>query len=252
MSLLDHVQDVAFSSSIPTDLILGTYTGSVVAPAPAAIPFTKTSTSVTISTSIAEKTFFQGIFSTDGGVTWIDFNGQIPNNTNPATVALQTQMMYGRSVAGSLILTADNYSYFNGFITTVAAYTFLYKVVIFASPDQGDVTAQNVINPLNFDSRYNYQKISRDSVFPFSFPAGGTSSANIVHNLGYIPKVRSFVDNFSYLPGNISLYDFGYFMSEYLIFQMYISTTTLTYFIDNTAGVSPITGTLYTRIYYDN
>lgn len=254
MALIDNVNDVAFASSIPTDLILGSYTGTLSATAPGLGFPQRTQTSTTVATGIEEKTFFQGIFSTDGGTTWLDFNSNIPNNTNPSFVGLQTQMMYGYIKSGSLIVAADNWNYYNGIGYSSAAYTFTYKVVLFARPSQGNITPQPVTQARNFSSFYNYQKIFRDSTFDFSLPVG-TSTAILTHGLGYVPKIRTYVDNF-YAGGLVStdtaaLYDFGYFLSQYTIFQLYISTTTITYFIDNTGGAGPMTGTLYTRIYYD-
>lgn len=250
MSLLDHVADVAFASSIPTDLILGTYTGTIISPAPAATPFTKTTTELAITTNIPESTFFQGIFSIDGGTTWVDFNGQIPNLTTPSMAALQTQMMYGHSAPGTLTLAADNWSYYNGTTTTSAPYTFLYKVVIFARPGQGDITAQPVVNPLNFSTAYNYQKISRDSAASITIPVG-TATVNVSHNLGYVPKIRHYIENLSVAP-TTDLYDFGYFASSDTRFNCSIDTTTVHYFFDNSDGVGDMTAKLYTRIYYDS
>lgn len=250
MSLLDHVKDVAFAASIPTDMILGTFTGSLFSAAPSPTSTQKTTTTTAIATGIPEKTFFQGIFSTDNGVTWVDFNSNIVNSTNPSFVGLQTQMMYGRSAPGTLTLSADNWTYYNGTGYTSASYTFLYKVVLFARKDQGNVTPQPVAQQLAFSARYNYQKIFRDSIFPFSF-AVGTTTAVLTHGLGYIPKVRSYVDNFSFADNTVSLYDFGYFLSQYNIFQLYMDETTVKYYIDNSSGSVPLTGTLYTRIYYD-
>lgn len=242
-----------FDSLLATDRILGTYTGTINSPAPAAIAFTKTSTSTTITTNIPERTFFQGIFSIDGGVTWLDFNSQIPNITVPSRPALQTQMLYGYSLEGSLVITADNWSYYNGTTTTSASYLFVYKVALFARPNQGDITAQPVVQPLNFNTKYNYQKISRDSVGSVTIPTT-TATITITHNLGYIPKIRHYVDNFIYsgLGGN-NLYDLGYFASQFVGINVYIDTTTVYYFIDNSyVGSVPITTTFYTRIYYDS
>jgi hypothetical protein len=250
MSLLDHVKDVAFAASIPTDMILGTFSGSLFASAPSPTTIQKTTTTTSIATGIPEKTFFQGVFSTDNGVTWVDFNSNIVNNTNPSFVGLQTQMMYGKSSIGTLTLSADNWTYYTGSGYTSASYTFLYKVVLFRRPNQGNVTPQPVAQPLNFSARYNYQKIFRDSVFPFDF-AIGTTTATITHGLGYIPKVRSYVDNFSFADDIVSLYDFGYFLSQYNTFQLYMDEMTVNYYIDNSSGLSALTGTLYTRIYYD-
>jgi len=252
MSLLDNVDKVAFASSIPTDLMLGSFSGSLSSPSPGSTLFpSKTSTSVTITTGISEKTLFQGVFSTDGGTTWCDFNSNIAARLGSFS-NLQTQMMYGYSKANSLTLTADNWNvtsdgtHWNG-----SAYTFMYKVVLFNRPGQGDVTPQPLVESLNFSAQYNYQKIFRDSTFDFTFPVG-TNTATITHNLGYVPKFRCYIDNFSsgLAPDNAALMDYGYFISQFSIFQCYADTTTIKYFVDNSGGVSALTGTLYTRIYY--
>lgn len=250
MALLDNISQIAFTSLIPTDLILGTYTGSLLSTAPTATLFpAKTTSSATIATGIPEKTFFQGVFSTDNGVTWVDFNSN-KVLTLGTFANLQTQMMYGVSQAGTLTLNADNWNQTaNGSSYTANAYTFLYKVVLFAMPGQGNVTPQLVGQATNFNAKYNYQKIFRDSKFDFNLPIGTTSSV-ITHNLGYIPKIRTYVNDLSFHTST-GLYDFGYFISQYTIFQITITTTKITYFIDNSSGATNMTGTMYTRIYYD-
>lgn len=161
-------------------------------------------------------------------------------------------MMYGRSKAGTLTLTADNWSYYNGVGTTSAAYTFLYKVVIFARPGQGDITPQPVVQELNFSTAYNYQKIKRDSgPAAISIPAGATANVDVTHDLGYIPKIRHYIENFSYA-ATTDLYDFGYFASQYILFNCSIDTTKVRYFFDNSGGAGAMTFNIYTRIYYDS
>jgi hypothetical protein len=241
---------IKYGGAYNTDLILGTYSGSIFSPAPAATPFTHTSTSVTIPTNIPETTFFQGVFSTDGGTTWLDLNSQTPNLTAPGLAVLQTQVMYGHSVLNGLVLTADNWSYYNGTTTTSASYTFLYKVVIFARPGQGDVTPQPVVQKVNFNTKNNYQKISRDSAANITLPVG-TVTVNVAHNLGYIPKIRHYIEDFSYGP-TTGLYDFGFYASQYTLFNCSIDTTQVSYFFDNSTGTGPLTAKLYTRIYYDS
>lgn len=255
MSVRDHVKDVAFAASIPTDMILGTFTGSLNVAAPGTVATAKVTGSVSVPTAIPEKTLFQGIFSIDGGVTWTDFNSNLVNNTYLPNVALQTQMMYGTSLAGRLVLYADNWNIYTGSGFVAAAYTFQYKVVLFRIKGQGDVISQPVGQRLNFSARYNYQKIYIDSKFDFNF-AIGTTTAVLAHNLGYVPKIRSYVDNFSFAAGSggdsTALYDFGYWLSLYNIFQLYIDETNVYYYIDNSLGGSNLTGTLYTRVYFDS
>jgi hypothetical protein len=252
MALLDHVDQVAFASSIPTDLLLGTFSGSVVATAPSVGFFpTKTTATVTIPTGINEKTLFQGVFSIDGGTTWCDFNSN-KSITLGSVSNLQTQMMYGTSKPGILTLNADNWSVTSDAVNySGSAYTFMYKVVLFARANQGDISAQPVVQQRNFSSFTNYQKIYRDTVANVSFPAGTASTGTITHDLGYVPKIRSYVDNFSKASDTTALYDFGYFLSQFVIYQIYMDTSKIYYYVDNTAGVSPATGTFYTRIYFN-
>jgi hypothetical protein len=128
----------------------------------------------------------------------------------------------------------------------------MYKVVLFARPGQGNITTQSLAQPLNFSARYNYQKIKFDSTYDFSFPSG-TSTATLNHGLGYIPKIRSYIDNFSSgsSPDSTALMDFGYFLSQFTAFQLYMDTNNIYYTVNN-SGVSSLTGTLYTRVYYDS
>lgn len=250
MSLLDNVQNIAFASSIPTDLILGTYTGSISVAAPTATTYSqKQSASATVATGIPERTFFQGVFSTNNGSTWVDFNSNVPV-TLGSFANLQTQMMYACSKPNSIVINVDNWNKTaDGINYTASAYMFLYKIVLFAKPGQGDIIPQPVTQQQNFTSFTNYQKIFKDSIYNFTLPVG-TSTSTITHNLGYIPKLRSYIENFSYADDTAAIYDFGYFVSQYVAFQAYMDTTTIKYFVNN-GGISPMTGTLYTRIYYD-
>lgn len=250
MALLDNIDQVAWTSLVQSDLILGTFTGSVAVPAPTTALFpNKVTGSTTIATGINEKTFFQGVFSVDGGVTWCDFNSNV-TLTSGSFVNLQTQMMYGASSVGTLTLYADNWTQTsNGINYSGSAYTFQYKVVLFAKPDQGDVTPQPVTQQRNFSSFYNYQKIYRDYTSNFSY-AVGASTGVITHGLGYVPKVRMYVDNFSPASNTSALYDLGYYLSQFVKYQVYLDSTTINFYIDNSAGVAPITGTLYARVYY--
>jgi hypothetical protein len=250
MALLDHVKDIAFASRIPVDQILGTFSGSLSVNATSTTTFPdKVSASTTVTTNIPERTFFQGVFSTDNGVTWVDFNSnrsiQLGGFAN-----LQTQMVYGRSLPGQLVITGDNWNRTSDGITfTASPVTFLFKVVLFAMPGQGNITPQPAAQQRNFNSQLNYQKIFTDTPANFSWPIGATT-ATLNHNLGYVPKYRLYISNFSFAADNTALYDFGYFVSQYTIFQAWSDNNTLSLYFDNSSGAGPMTGTIYVRIYY--
>lgn len=251
MSLIDNIEKVALTTTLPSDLILGTYEGSISVAAPGATVLfpTMTTNSNTFATGINEKTLFQGIFSVDGGTTWSDFNSSTPVQLG-SWLNLQTQLAYAKINAGSFTVIAENWSRTSdGTNFSGSAYTFMYKVVLFAKMTQGDVEPQAFLQPRTFNSAYNYQKIYRENVYNFVFPVG-TSLLILNHNLGYVPKIRMFVDNFSNASDTSALYDFGYFVSQFPKYQVYLDTTTFNVYVDNSLGIAPMTGTFYTRMYY--
>jgi hypothetical protein len=244
-----------FHSGYKIDQILGTYTGSLYNPAPAANPFTCNTVSVDISTNINDTTFFQGIYSINGGGTWNDLNCHIPNLSTPSVPAFQTQTMYARSLPNILRLYSDNWSYYNGSTTTSSDYTFLYKVIIFAKSNQGLVTPQPIGSKFHFNSAYNYQKIAVDDVRTVTIPNTGTNTTiSVPHNLNYIPKVRSFMENWIDGMGTLQpgLVDWGWWSSASLADNWRLDTNNVYYDTIASAFGANQTMTFHTRVYFDD
>jgi hypothetical protein len=247
MSLLTNIQNAILSSTVPIDQILGTYTGSFASPSPAA-PGLPVLSSAVITTNIPETTFFKGIFSTDGGTTWNDFNAQTPIYAGGLT--LQTVQVYGKSAVGSFTVYSSN-----AWIGSVNNVVVLYKVVIFAKPNQGNVTPQPFGTNTVFDSRLNYQKIAVDNVLSVTEAAFGSGSYTTAHNLGYVPKVRGYLEyavgaTYSLSTG-VGLYDIGYITQSDTLQSVTMDTVNVTVNHNNSGNAVPNVFTLYTRIYYD-
>lgn len=199
-----------FHSGYGIDQIIGTYTGSFVAAAPAPLG-SPLRTAQIISTSIPESTFFQGIFSIDGGTKWYKFNV----DTSPAVLGSQV-LVYGGSTPGSLTLTAVNST-----TSSPLAFTVLYRVALIAKPDQGTINPQPTISNIVFNSRENYLKIILDSMTDISLGVGGTTKQVYLHNLGYFSQAIAYLEtNATYGVLPAALYELDTVMQ-------FLSTTTL-------------------------
>jgi len=228
-----------FLSSLEVDKILGTYTGSFTSTQPSATPPAKTTVTESITTNIADTTFFQGIFSIDGGTTWNDFG----YNKFPLQV-------FGLSQSGTFkIIAINSHSFINP--GSDSAYTVSYKVALIAKPSQGTISPQPIGSISFFKSSLNYQKILSDTSQNASVASGSTGTLTFNHTLGAIPKVRSFIEGSN--PG------FGTGMYELCTMDNYgigcinvtESTSSVLVNIDNTPYAGTIAGAVYMRIYYD-
>lgn len=226
-----NIKNIHFASNLQVDKILGTFTGTLTSPSPSASPET---TLISVSTGIVDTVFFKGIYSIDGGTTWNDFENK--NYDLPPSTFFAYLQIYGRfNVAnGNMDIIANNYT----FLTTPTAYTIIYKVALIGSPDTGAITPQPIGSNIYFNSNYNYQKIYLDHSESISISTSQTFT--IAHNLGYIPKIRSFIKTST----NVVLETFNYLHD--------ISIDEDNVYITLWGGISGINGTLYVRIYYDS
>lgn len=246
MALVDNIDNVAFASSYEVDKILGTFEGSFSAPS-------GTVTYNSIATLITESTFFQGIYSVDAGTTWNDFNTVIDSSgTNNLDVS-------GRSNANTFVIRADNQTSGGGAVT----YTVKYKVALIAKYNQGNVTPQPIGANIVFDTRLNYQKIFSDTSRSLTLANLSNNRETFNHALGYVPKVRSFLEttsSFASLPAG--MYETGYFARKVLsagptidgnsASSGVLSNSSNTYAeLHNQGGAGSLTCTLFMRIYYD-
>ena len=227
-----------FASFIQIDKIIGTFSGSFVSTQPSV--GTPTTTVVNpITTNISDYTFFQGIFSIDGGTTWNDFG----YNKFPLQIL-------GLSQPNTFnIIAVNKHSYVNP--GSDSAYTVQFKVALIAKPGQGIITPQLISGKVFFNSNFNYQKILSDTSQPLSITAGNIGTLTFPHSLGYIPKVRTFIYT-TILSFGTGLYELTS-MDNYGYGCINVSedTTNVNINIDNTPYSGTVSGTVFARIYYD-
>jgi hypothetical protein len=233
-------RNAAFMSNLGVDQILGTYTGSFVVPAAGSGPGSITATD-SKTTNITSPTFFQGIYSIDGGTTWNDFCNQ--QMVLPPGIFFPFLVVTGKSIANTMTIKAINYYNYN--TSSSSAYTVMYKVALLAMPGQGVVNPQPIGTATFFDSRSNYQKILLTDAAPISLAAGGTGTVTVTHNLGYVPKIRPFM----YLSSDSSINELV--NSGLGTHEITVDTSNVVYTL-NAPLVGGLAGTLYTRIYFDN
>lgn len=233
MSLLDNVRDVAFSSSLEVDKIIGTYEGSFTLSSPSA-GNTNTET-VAITTNIPETTFFQGIWSKDGGTTWNSFSTRIEHveRTSAAVNPQGESYVWGKSESNKFTVIGENTANFSA--TQLYNLTISYKVALIAKPNQGDITPQPIGSNVWFDSRNNYQKIATDNIQATS---GLNQTVTVNHGLGYVPVVRVFRE----AAGVLELLETKVSSVSFIK----VTTSSVT-----TSISGSFTGSIYTRVYYD-
>lgn len=217
---------IVFDSRIPTDKLLGSYDSFLVS-SNSTPNSTVTTTSVHV-TNIPETTFVVGIFSVDGGTTWQGMEAEVDHSDNQGAITV-----YAQSKSGSVEIVASNSRSFSA-PAGAFVFTVLYKVMLLAKPDTGNVTPQPIGSNVYFDSRKNYQKIAVDTYVTIS---GTNVSTSFSHNLGYIPRVRIF-----YETGGVLRIRGGITTS-----RTDITTTQVTVSMSGTYSNTK----LYARIYYN-
>jgi len=230
-----------FSSNIKIDKVLKVASGSFNIAAPT--PFPPTEAEDNFATNINDTTFFYGIYSTDGGTTWNDFNSSVVEVTLGFPV-FQTCDVWGESIAGTFYIKARNwYNYLSGVGT---ARTILWKVALIAKGGQTLVPSiSDTDEILQFSSAFNYQKIKVDDELPITILAGNRDTFDVAHNLNYIPRVRSWVEQSGVMT------DSGYSLGGDAYSSLEINTTNVRYIISNEGNPNPRTFKLFTRVYYD-
>lgn len=238
-----------FSSALPIDKVIATFTGSFTVPAPTSDEFEKI-VSHSISTKIPESTFFQLIYSIDGGTTWSDSGFSVRRGGSDSFYVI------GRSNADTFTVMAFNrfdYSANIGFTRTMQ-----YKLVLFEKTDQGEIPQGQYGGKTYFDSRLNYQKIKLSEARAFSVANNSSAGYDFTHNLGYIPRVRVFIEtNNSFVNMPAGMYNFMPYSRKVFsadntqIAPVSMSNTNLNVRIANLGGGGSISGTLHARVYYD-
>lgn len=231
------------------DQIIGVKTGSFSVAAATAVSNFKTATD-TFDTGFGDSCFFQGIFSTDGGLSWNDFGVYRPNLTTPAQPVFQTVSCFGY-VTSTGVFTAVGINWWDLVHATSSAYTIQYKVAFIAKDTQGAITPIKTNETFYYSSKYNYQKIFTNGSF-----ANSGANTVVAHNLGYIPKIRVFINNTNSTLGSEGVFtvpansmmtaDWFYFATN---IYSGLTNATFTPVKDN---IGTITGTVFYRIYLDS
>ena len=233
MFSMSSTKDIAFSSNLPTDKIVGVYEGSF-APGSSPVigdPFLAQVRRHTIVHGFTRPVFTKLLASTDNTI-WQD----------------------GGARSDALAYSDATNIYI---ITPLTSGTIYYKVIAFWIDDY-DTTNPAVSPTVNtnslvyFDSRLNYQKVFNQATATHASGIGAHSST-VTHSLGYAPNARVYFEafpnqiwpaNFGGV-GNIWLIDFAQVECEYSV-----TTTTLT--INTYGGVSSPTRRVWSVVYYDD
>lgn len=114
-----------FSTKFPPDKILGTFSGTFTANAGGGLGSglsyrTESATNHTYG----EMVFTKGIYSTDAGTTWNDFDVTVPDLTTPTQPILQTVDVQSYATSTQIVIVAANFYNVNK--------TVMYKVAAIA------------------------------------------------------------------------------------------------------------------------
>lgn len=247
MSIADHTAIAMAVPAYDTDKIIGVLEGSLACSAPAAFSFSSANT--THDTGFGEACLFQGIFSMDGGTTWNDFGAQLPDTSDSSFVQPQTLDCNATMLDGDLRVVATNW--YNSVASTSTARTATYKVALYTRKNQGDIERLPISQVLAYRTSRNFQKIAFDDSVAFSLSTSDDQTATVLHNLGYIPRVRAFFvrdDNGRVVP--LGFVDAAAGEDYYV--EVRVDTTTVTFFQDASFASMNVAGRIEYRVYLDD
>lgn len=218
----------------PLDQIIGYFTGSVAVGSGG----TPSNTTISIPHGFGDSCYFQGIFSSDNGVTWNDFGTEIPTPGSPLPT-FQT--------IGCNTYTDTTNINIIGINWTGTPVTVLYKLYALAKN-----TMAAPLNPipttqkLSFSSGFNFQRIAFKGTVPLNVPLNTTGSQVVIHNLGYVPIVRAFLFRVSSPTTCLPIIfdaDTGLSFASAMegglsSVQVRLTSSSLTFFVDNTSASS--------------
>lgn len=241
-NLIANIDKTAYTSVWDMDKIIGTAEGTVSVGVP---PVASSVTVVaTHSTTFGDSYFFLGIYSTDGGATWNDFNAMVPDLTTPAMPVFQTLNVQG-AVGSSGTMNVIVTNYYDSVHGTGTAKTVKWKVVFISKNDQGSITPSLIADPTMFTSvDRNYQKIAFKDSVPFNITSGSGKSVTISHDLGFVPQVRAYY--FQATPSvRVDNLWAGYFIDTR------VTETTLSFVLNSFHSIANYTGVIQFRLYYN-
>ena len=187
MSLTSNINDVAFASSLTIDKVVRIYSGSfnaatdlitrnyTLAAAPNPVNFYR------IAHGLTRPAACESMWSLDNSIF---YDGGLQNSSNQSSIAYSD----------------STYIYM---FTPVAVGTVYYKIWC-SWIDDFDTTNPSIAyevypdNPVQFDSRENYQKISDQNVLTFTAGTfGATETQSVSHSFSYIPNAKVWFEAFA-------------------------------------------------------
>lgn len=215
----------------PLDQIIGYHTGSITvgnggSPSYATDVFAH---------GFGDSCYFQGVFSSDGGITWNDFGAEIP----AAGPTFQT-------IGCNATVDTTNVNVY-GINWTGANVTIQYKLYLLAKNTMNAaITPIPTTQALSFSSKFIFQQIVAKGSTSLTVTSGNTGEVVILHELGYVPFVRVFcyttnapntVLPITYSP-DTSLSFISALEGDGSATQVRLTSTSLTLFLDNTSSFS--------------
>ena len=247
-NLVSNLDKVAYTTVFGMDQIVGTVEGTISSPAPA--PFDITETSAWHDTGFDDSCWVLGIFSVDNGTTWLDFNAVPPDETDPSFTNFQTYTLDG-AVYDDGMLELHFTNWYDIVNSVAHSYTVLYKAILVAKPSQGSIAPLPIDDPRFFDTRLrSYQKVALQGEVEFDIVATEGKEVVVPHNLGYVPKVRSFYHQTSATNRGMGII----YGAQFLIFRIEtrVDENNLTFYLDEDSSADTETGFMEYRIYYDD
>lgn len=237
----------ALNMAVPAygiDQIIGITTGTMSIATPTSGSSPK-QTTVNFAHGFGDSAYFAGIFTADGGTTYNDLGAMIPviSLGNPVFQTVGCDVTCDNT---NLIITGTNY--YNFVTGSGSPATVTYKIYMFAKNTMANpVTPLATSQILQYNSAFNYQKIFMQGTINLTVSSGSTGSVNVVHNLGYVPKVRAYLTT-NATPTVLQPVS----TAGPNDIQVRISTTTVTFFADETGFGSNVNVNIQYRIYLES
>lgn len=230
------------------DQIIGVLTNTIFIGAPSPSPGEITVTDQKPH-NFGDSCYFEGIFTTDGGVTYNDFGAQTPNLAPPEP---QFQTLDVEAVIDTANVNINITNFYDVAHSTSTAYTVTYKIYLIAKNTMAfPIMPLPTNNILLYNSSDNYQKAFLRGTVAINVSGGATGFSNdIIHNLGAIPKIRAY-----FLPASnpTTVYGINNPPLSAPAIEAHITTTDLVFYSDQGAIAAPgVNGNIEYRVYLDS
>lgn len=224
----DRKKSVIAVPRYDTDKIIGAFEGDLNIPASGT--FTIAQNTISHDTGFQESCLPIGIYSTNFGATWNDMGAIVPSGLSFQTEECTASV----SSTGIVTILGTNW-YDTGTGAGRPAKTVSYKVWLLAKKNQGRIAPLPIsAQPLYHSSRFNYQKIFVESVLSLTVVWGGIGSVSYTHNLGYIPNIRTWVNDSGTIRMNVTHSLLGGI--TFVAPEIRLDESKITFYLDNFFG----------------